>query len=172
MMLARDGHEVNVLERNPAARLPPAISDRDARPGDERLVTWTARRTTLEHVVGRAAESQPGADAWACTNPSLGRGIALALLHASLLRGVVREHGGRPVERAPARGEATERELTPWYPATVAVDRATARDADRGGTRRCDAAGATGRGRRRARARGAAGRVGPRPGVFRASSRS
>ena len=35
-------------------------------------------------------------DAWACTNPSLGRGMALGLAHAALLRRVVREHAGRP----------------------------------------------------------------------------
>ena len=33
------------------------------------------------------------ADAWACTNPTLGRGITLGLLHVALLRDVVREHG-------------------------------------------------------------------------------
>ena len=33
------------------------------------------------------------ADAWACTNPSLGRGISLGLAHAALLRRTVREHG-------------------------------------------------------------------------------
>ena len=31
-------------------------------------------------------------DAWACTNPSLGRGISLGLVHAALLRAAVREH--------------------------------------------------------------------------------
>jgi hypothetical protein len=146
--------------------------DRDARSGDERLVTWTARRTTLEHVVGRAAESQPGADAWACTNPSHGRGIALGLLHASLLREVVREHGGRPVERAPARCEATERELTPWYPATVAVDRArlaTQIEVERAGVTPPEPPAEDVAGRVRAALPVALGRD---PGVFRASSRS
>ena len=33
------------------------------------------------------------ADAWACTNPTLGRGIALGLAHAALLRDVLREPG-------------------------------------------------------------------------------
>jgi 2-polyprenyl-6-methoxyphenol hydroxylase-like FAD-dependent oxidoreductase len=64
------------------------------------------------------------ADAWACTNPSLGRGIALGLAHTSLLRDVVREHLDSPRELALAWDDVTERELTPWYEATVAVDRA------------------------------------------------
>jgi 2-polyprenyl-6-methoxyphenol hydroxylase-like FAD-dependent oxidoreductase len=63
-------------------------------------------------------------DAWACTNPSLGRGISLGLLHASLLRDVVREHPDDPASLVDAFDEVTERELTPWYRATVAFDRA------------------------------------------------
>ena len=116
MMLARDGHRVTVLERDPApvpddpaaawdgwaragvaqfrqahfihprgrqvlaaelpdvldalegagalrldpleARCPPSIADREPRPGDERLVTTTARRPTLEQVFARAAEER------------------------------------------------------------------------------------------------------------------
>ena len=61
------------------------------------------------------------ADAWACTNPSLGRGISLGLAHAALLRRTVREHG---TDLADAFTDATERELTPYYRATVATDRA------------------------------------------------
>ena len=64
-------------------------------------------------------------DAWACTNPSLGRGISLGLAHAALLRDVVRsELDGDPLAFAEAWDEATEQELTPWYRDTVAVDRA------------------------------------------------
>jgi 2-polyprenyl-6-methoxyphenol hydroxylase-like FAD-dependent oxidoreductase len=63
-------------------------------------------------------------DAWACTNPSLGRGIALGLHHASRLRDTVREHGDDPTAFATAWDDLTETELTPWYRATVAADRA------------------------------------------------
>lgn len=78
----------------------------------------------------------PVADAWACTNPSLGRGMALGLAHTALLRHVLREHGGHPAELARALDEATERELTPWYRSTVAFDRARLAqiDAIRAGT--------------------------------------
>ncbi len=119
MMLARDGHEVAMLERDPSAvpesledaweqwspdgvtqfrqahylqprgrevlestspdvaaaleaagglrfnmvgLLPPMIIDRAPRPGDERFVTLTSRRPALEHVVGRAAQAEPGID--------------------------------------------------------------------------------------------------------------
>jgi flavin-dependent dehydrogenase len=69
-------------------------------------------------------------DAWACTNPSLGRGIALGLVHAALLRAVMREHADDPASLADAWDEATERELTPWYRATVAFDRARLAEID------------------------------------------
>jgi hypothetical protein len=70
------------------------------------------------------------ADAWACTNPSLGRGMALGLSHVALLRRVVREHGDDPAAFAYAWDEATERELTPWYRASVALDRARLAEID------------------------------------------
>ena len=63
-------------------------------------------------------------DAWACTNPSLGRGISLGLAHAALLRDVAREELDDPPGFVEAWDEATERELTPWYRDTVAIDRA------------------------------------------------
>jgi 2-polyprenyl-6-methoxyphenol hydroxylase-like FAD-dependent oxidoreductase len=64
------------------------------------------------------------ADAWACTNPSLGRGISLGMMHAALLRDVVRSELDDPVGFAEAWDDATEREVAPWYRDTVAVDRA------------------------------------------------
>lgn len=72
----------------------------------------------------------PVADAWACTNPSIGRGISLGLVHAVGLRDVVRQHLGDPREFAAAWDEETEARLTPWYRSTVAVDRARLADMD------------------------------------------
>ena len=68
------------------------------------------------------------ADAWACTNPSVGRGIALGLLHATRLRDVIRKELGDPHAFAVAWDGVTETELTPWYRATVAGDRARLAD--------------------------------------------
>jgi len=63
-------------------------------------------------------------DAWACTNPSTGRGISLGLLHATRLRDVARARLDDPQDFAVAWDAATETDLTPWYRATVAFDRA------------------------------------------------
>jgi 2-polyprenyl-6-methoxyphenol hydroxylase-like FAD-dependent oxidoreductase len=75
------------------------------------------------------------ADAWACTNPSLGRGLALGLMHARRLRDFVRRHLEHRVEMVEVWDTVTEVELTPWYRATVAEDAARrgALEADRAG---------------------------------------
>jgi 2-polyprenyl-6-methoxyphenol hydroxylase-like FAD-dependent oxidoreductase len=70
------------------------------------------------------------ADACACTNPSLGRGIALGLLHAQRLRDVVRAHLAEPGEFAEAWDAQTEAELVPWYRSTVREDRDRLRQID------------------------------------------
>lgn len=63
-------------------------------------------------------------DSWACTNPSLGRGITLGIMHAielrDLLRGDLMED---PYHLALAWDEITESALAPWYETTVAYDR-------------------------------------------------
>jgi 2-polyprenyl-6-methoxyphenol hydroxylase-like FAD-dependent oxidoreductase len=77
------------------------------------------------------AEDQPVAtgiapvgDAWACSNPSLGRGMSLGLWQVSRLRDVIRDELGDPRRFAQAWDAATEAEVAPWYRETVAEDRA------------------------------------------------
>jgi 2-polyprenyl-6-methoxyphenol hydroxylase-like FAD-dependent oxidoreductase len=65
----------------------------------------------------------PLADAWACTNPALGRGMTLGLLHIQHLRNVIRSHVDNPAEFAEMWDAVTEAELTPWYRETVAENR-------------------------------------------------
>ena len=64
------------------------------------------------------------ADAWACTNPSAGRGLTVGFLHALELRNVLRETSGRPRETVEAFDARTEAEIAPWYHAQRAVDHA------------------------------------------------
>jgi 2-polyprenyl-6-methoxyphenol hydroxylase-like FAD-dependent oxidoreductase len=66
----------------------------------------------------------PVGDAWACTNPSLGRGMSLGLRHVQHLREVIREHLGDPRRLAEEWSAVTEAELAPWYRETVEEDRA------------------------------------------------
>lgn len=63
-------------------------------------------------------------DSWACTNPSLGRGITIGLLHCVALRdllrtGVLGDHAKLPL----AWDDATQATVQPWYDATLGFDR-------------------------------------------------
>jgi 2-polyprenyl-6-methoxyphenol hydroxylase-like FAD-dependent oxidoreductase len=100
----------------------------DGEPIDDRVVTMTK-------IEDRHRELRPGgepvatglvavADAWACTNPSLGRGASIGMLHALALRDTLREVGtDGPAELADAFGEATASIVQPWYDATLSFDR-------------------------------------------------
>ena len=63
------------------------------------------------------------ADAHACTNPSIGRGMTLGLMHTMVMRDAVRQHLDDPGELALAFDAATRAELDPWHDATRALDR-------------------------------------------------
>jgi hypothetical protein len=63
-------------------------------------------------------------DAWACTNPSAGRGISIGAIHAQLLRRSVAEHLGDPAGLVRSFAEATEREVAPFYRHQLTADRA------------------------------------------------
>ena len=62
-------------------------------------------------------------DAWACTNPSAGRGLSVGLLHAQVLRQVVAAYLDDPATFAHMWGERTEREVAPDVWNQVAADR-------------------------------------------------
>jgi 2-polyprenyl-6-methoxyphenol hydroxylase-like FAD-dependent oxidoreductase len=71
------------------------------------------------------------ADAWACTNPSLGRGISMGTMHAVALRDVLRQAASDdPVLLARAWDQATSATVEPWYRATVSFDRHRLADID------------------------------------------
>jgi hypothetical protein len=64
------------------------------------------------------------ADAWACTNPSVGRGASLGMLHAQTLRDTLRHTGPeRPAELSEAFAVATADTVEPWFQATLTFDR-------------------------------------------------
>jgi flavin-dependent dehydrogenase len=63
-------------------------------------------------------------DAWACTNPSGGRGVSIGIIHAQLLRRTVRSHLGDPAGFAREWDEGTERHVAPFYRDQIAADHA------------------------------------------------
>jgi 2-polyprenyl-6-methoxyphenol hydroxylase-like FAD-dependent oxidoreductase len=62
------------------------------------------------------------ADAWACTNPSAGRGLSVGALHVQLLRDVVRQHVGAPEALARTWDAVTEERVAPWFHNQVRAD--------------------------------------------------
>ena len=63
-------------------------------------------------------------DAWACTNPSLGRGASIGLLHACALRDLLREVSPDEPERLARRFDVvTQATVGPLYRATLEFDR-------------------------------------------------
>jgi 2-polyprenyl-6-methoxyphenol hydroxylase-like FAD-dependent oxidoreductase len=62
-------------------------------------------------------------DAWACTNPSGGRGVSIGIVHAQLLRHTVRRHLGDPAGFARAWDEGTERVVFPFVRNQLDADR-------------------------------------------------
>jgi 2-polyprenyl-6-methoxyphenol hydroxylase-like FAD-dependent oxidoreductase len=64
------------------------------------------------------------AAAWACTNPSAGRGLTVGLLQALRLRDSLRAAGDDPRALVEEFDRRTEAEIAPWYQAQIAVDRA------------------------------------------------
>lgn len=68
------------------------------------------------------------ADAHSCTNPSLGRGMSLGLIHTEILRETVRAHIDDPTALALAFHERTKAELQPYHDATVRTDRRRVND--------------------------------------------
>ena len=62
-------------------------------------------------------------DAWACTNPSAGRGLSVGLLHAQVLRNTARQQINDPAAFALAYDAETERQVTPFYRNQIAADR-------------------------------------------------
>ena len=61
-------------------------------------------------------------DAWACTNPSAGRGLSVGAVHAQLLRRLVRESLDRPAELVCAFADWTDRVVGPFFRNQVAAD--------------------------------------------------
>jgi hypothetical protein len=63
------------------------------------------------------------ADSWACTNPSVGRGASIGLLHAVCLRDLLREVPAGDPAFATRWDEVTAEVVEPFYRDTLAFDR-------------------------------------------------
>jgi 2-polyprenyl-6-methoxyphenol hydroxylase-like FAD-dependent oxidoreductase len=63
-------------------------------------------------------------DSWACTNPSVGRGISIGMIHAVALRDMLHDADlGDAVGVARRWHDVTRQTVEPWYRGTLAFDR-------------------------------------------------
>ncbi len=74
-----------------------------------------------------AAGLLPLADAWACTNPSLGRGISIGLVHVERLRHLLKDGVGDVNQLSRDWHDDTEQHVAPWHNATRTTDQARSR---------------------------------------------
>jgi 2-polyprenyl-6-methoxyphenol hydroxylase-like FAD-dependent oxidoreductase len=65
----------------------------------------------------------PLGDAWACTNPSLGRGISIGIMHAAALRELVRDGPDDSRAQAERWAALTDERVEPYFADTLAFDR-------------------------------------------------
>lgn len=72
----------------------------------------------------------PVGDAWACTNPSLGRGISMAMMHTRSTVPGIAENLNDPGMIFDLWESGTEEELVPWHEATRELDRERNRQMD------------------------------------------
>jgi 2-polyprenyl-6-methoxyphenol hydroxylase-like FAD-dependent oxidoreductase len=82
------------------------------------------QRTYVVDDVPVATGVIPLADAWACTNPSLGRGVSIGIVHAAALRSLLREGSlDDPRALAVRWQELTDEQVEPLFADTLAFDR-------------------------------------------------
>lgn len=100
----------------------------DAEPIDERVVAITKIEDRHRDVVADGRPVATGAvalaDAWACTNPSLGRGASMGIMHGTALRDTLRRSDPADAHRFSLDfKDATMASVEPWYRATLRYDR-------------------------------------------------
>jgi 2-polyprenyl-6-methoxyphenol hydroxylase-like FAD-dependent oxidoreductase len=114
--------------QNVVRSLPTAAHWLEGDPIEEQIVV-------MAKIEDRHREMRPGgtpvatgilavADAWACTNPSVGRGASMGMAHAQVLRNTLRQTGlDRPAELSDAFAAASAATVEPWYRGTLSFDR-------------------------------------------------
>ncbi len=89
--------------------------------------TWSVTLVTSALMVGGvpvATGVVAAGDAWACSNPSVGRGASIGMLQAVALRDTIAATGlDDPWEFACSFHHATAEMVEPWYRETLAADR-------------------------------------------------
>jgi 2-polyprenyl-6-methoxyphenol hydroxylase-like FAD-dependent oxidoreductase len=137
-----EDHELRTLVDGPrfdvaAALLPPAQPWLDPE-RSEPMAPMHVMASTINRLRDQVVDGRPVVvgyqaigDALVCTNPLYGRGCSLGGVHARILAHALREHGANLEALALRVHEDVQREIVPWYRASVMQDDAarTARTA-------------------------------------------
>jgi flavin-dependent dehydrogenase len=120
-------HDPVIWER--AVRSLPLVAHwLDGRPIDERVMAMAGIEDRHRNLMPGGAPVATGVvaagDAWACSNPTVGRGASIGMLQAALLRDTIAGAGLEdPWEFACSFHHATAETIEPWYRDTLAGDR-------------------------------------------------
>ena len=80
----------------------------------------------MRNLVTRGVPAATGiltaGDSWACTSPSLGRGVTFGLMHGVIIAEVVAEYLKQPLALSLAYDRLTRERLVPWYRNSAALD--------------------------------------------------
>jgi 2-polyprenyl-6-methoxyphenol hydroxylase-like FAD-dependent oxidoreductase len=120
-------HDAAVWEQ--AVRSLPLVAHwLDGQPIDDRVTAMAGIEDRHRNLMVDGAPVVTGVvavgDAWACSNPTVGRGASLGMLQAVLLRDTIAAAGlDDPWEFACSFHHATAETVEPWYRDTVAGDR-------------------------------------------------
>jgi flavin-dependent dehydrogenase len=100
----------------------------DGTPIDDRVMAMAGIEDRHRNLMVDGAPVATGivaaGDAWACSNPSVGRGASIGMLQATVLRDTIAATGLEdPWEFACSFHDATAESVEPWYRDTVTADR-------------------------------------------------
>src|SRR6266700_1504683 len=100
----------------------------DGEPIDDRVIAMAGIEDRYRNLMVDGSPVVTGVvaagDAWACSNPSVGRGASIGMLQAIVLRDTIAATGLEdPREFARSFHDATAEDVEPWYRDTVTGDR-------------------------------------------------
>ncbi|MGH9123644.1 MAG: FAD-dependent oxidoreductase [Acidimicrobiales bacterium] len=106
--------------------LPLAAHWIDAPPIDDRVAVMAKIEDRIRDLAPDGLPVATGVtavgDAWSCTNPSLGRGMSIGLMHAVALRDYLRDQPADPWETAAGWADITRETCEPWFRTTRHYD--------------------------------------------------
>ena len=100
----------------------------DGEPLEDRVMTMAKIEDRIRSLVVDRRPVASGVltvgDSWACTNPSVGRGVSIGMLHAVALRDTLHDRADRAdADLTLEWGDVTDCVVGPWFEATRSGDR-------------------------------------------------